>query len=163
MLNIIKPYSGVIDFATNQNSIGYVSQECFVLNDTIKKNIAFAETEEKINEQNLAEAIKKASLSDFIEKFPEKGNFIIMNNGSNLSIGQKQRIGIARALYRKPEIIFLDEPTSSLDELNELAILKTIEEIKKDSTVIMVTHKYKNIKNFDKLLEFKNGDLVEKI
>ena len=163
MLNIINPYSGKIDFATNQNSIGYVSQECFVLNDTIKNNIAFAEKEEKINEQNLDEAIKKASLSDFIEKFAEKGNFIIMNNGSNLSIGQKQRIGIARALYRKPEIIFLDEPTSSLDELNELAILNTIEEIKKDSTVIMVTHKYKNIKNFDKLLEFKNGDLVEKI
>jgi ABC-type multidrug transport system fused ATPase/permease subunit len=163
MLNIIKPYSGEIDFAINQNSIGYVSQECFVLNDSIKKNISFAEAEEKINEQNLAESIKKASLSDFIEKFPEKENFIIMNNGSNLSIGQKQRIGIARALYRKPEIIFLDEPTSSLDELNELAILKTIEEIKKDSTVIMVTHKYKNIKNFDKLLEFKNVDLVEKI
>ena len=163
MLNIIKPDTGRIDFSVKEKKIGYVSQECFLLNDSIKNNIAFGESETLINDKKINDVINQSNLSDFINQFPEKQEYRITNNGSNISIGQKQRIGIARALYFEPDLIFFDEPTSSLDEMNEKIILDTIKKIKKTSTIIMVTHKYKNIKNFDYLLELKKGNLIEKI
>lgn len=163
MLNIIKPDTGRIDFSVDAKKIGYVSQECFLLNDSIKKNIAFGESEASIDDKKIDDVINKSNLSDFIDQFPEKHDYRVTNNGSNISIGQKQRIGIARALYFEPDLIFFDEPTSSLDEINEKIILDTIDQIKKTSTIIMVMHKYKNIKNFDYLLELKNGNLVEKV
>jgi len=161
MLNIIKSDDGQIDYSLDSKKIGYVSQECFLLNDTIRKNIAFGERENLIDDKKIDDVINKVNLSDFINKFPEKKNYKVANNGSNISIGQKQRIGIARALYFEPELIFFDEPTSSLDESNEQLFLNIIDDIKKKSTIIMVTHKYKNIKNFDHLVELKNGNLVE--
>ena len=133
-----------------------------MLNSSIKKNIAFAEYEDEIDINKLNNVIEKCNLKEFVNSFKEKENYIIKNNGSNLSVGQKQRIGIARALYYEPEIIFLDEPTSSLDQDNETLILDTFSKIKLNSTIIMVTHKYKNLKNYDKLLELENGDLIEK-
>ena len=162
MLDILKPSEGEIKFSLPQKSIGYVSQETFLLNSSIKKNIAFAEYEDEIDINKLNNVIEKCNLKEFVNSFKEKENYIIKNNGSNLSVGQKQRIGIARALYYEPEIIFLDEPTSSLDQDNETLILDTFSKIKLNSTIIMVTHKYKNLKNYDKLLELENGDLIEK-
>ena len=131
-------------------------------NTSIKKNIAFAEQEKEIDDEKLQDVLKKTNLNDFVDSLHEKENYVIKNNGTNLSVGQKQRIGIARALYYQPKIIFLDEPTSSLDDNNEKSLLNTIEDLKSVSTIIMVTHKYKNISKFDQLLEIKNGDLVEK-
>ncbi len=162
MLNIIKPNSGTFNYSTLQDKIGYVSQECFVLNDSIKKNIAFAQQENEINDERIKKVIKSSNLEKFVSDQYQKEQFLIENNGSNISIGQKQRIGIARALYYQPDIIFLDEPTSSLDEENETLILKTLFELKKNSTIIMVTHNFKNLTNYDKLLELKNGELIEK-
>jgi ABC-type transport system involved in cytochrome bd biosynthesis fused ATPase/permease subunit len=162
MLNIIKSDEGQIDYSIDSKKIGYVSQECFLLNDTIRKNIAFGVRENLIDDKKIDDVINKVNLSDFINKFPEKKNYKVTNNGSNISIGQKQRIGIARALYFEPDLIFFDEPTSSLDEFNEKLFLNIIDDIKKTSTVIMVTHKYKNMKNFDHLVELINGNLVEK-
>ena len=162
MLNIIKSDKGQIDYSIDSRKIGYVPQECFLLNDTIRKNIAFGEREDLIDDKKIDDVINKVNLSDFINKFSEKKNYKVTNHGSNISIGQKQRIGIARALYFEPDLIFFDEPTSSLDEFNEKLFLNIIDDIKKTSTVIMVTHKYKNIENFDHLVELKNGNLVEK-
>ncbi len=162
MTNIIKPASGEINFAYSADKIGYVSQESFILNTSIKKNIAFAEQEKAIDDEKLQDVLKKTNLNEFVDSLEEKENYVIKNNGANLSVGQKQRIGIARALYYQPKIIFLDEPTSSLDDNNEKSLLNTIENLKSVSTIIMVTHKYKNIDKFDQLLEIKNGDLVEK-
>ena len=162
MLDILKPSEGEIKFALPQKSIGYVSQETFLLNTSIKKNIAFAEYEDEIDINKLNNVIEKCNLKEFVNSFKEKENYIIKNNGSNLSVGQKQRIGIARALYYEPEIIFLDEPTSSLDQDNETLILNTLSKIKLNSTIIMVTHKFKNLKNYDKLLDLEKGDLIEK-
>lgn len=162
MLNIIKSDKGQIDYSIDSRKIGYVPQECFLLNDTIRKNIAFGEREDLIDDKKIDDVINKVNLSDFINKFSEKKNYKVTNHGSNISIGQKQRIGIARALYFEPDLIFFDEPTSSLDEFNEKLFLNIIDDIKNTSTVIMVTHKYKNIKNFDHLVELKNGNLVEK-
>jgi ATP-binding cassette, subfamily B, bacterial PglK len=162
MLNIIKSDKGQIDYSIDSRKIGYVPQECFLLNDTIRKNIAFGEREDLIDDKKIDDVINKVNLSDFINKFSEKKNYKVTNHGSNISIGQKQRIGIARALYFEPDLIFFDEPTSSLDEFNEKLFLNIIDDIKNTSTVIMVTHKYKNIENFDHLVELKNGNLVEK-
>ena len=162
MLNIIKPTKGKIDCAVSHNEIGYVSQESFMINDTIKKNIAFAENDSEINNDKVQHVLEQVNLKEFIDSLPEKENYVIRNNGSNLSVGQKQRIGIARALYYQPKIVFLDEPTSSLDESNEINLLSVIEKIKKNSTVIMVTHKFKNIKKYDKLLELSGSFLEEK-
>ena len=162
MLNIIKSDKGQIDYSIDSRKIGYVSQECFLLNDTIRRNIAFGISEDLIDDKKIDDVINRVNLSDFINEYKEKENYKVTNNGSNISIGQKQRIGIARALYFEPDLIFFDEPTSSLDETNEQLFLNTIDNIKKTSTVIMVTHKYKNIKNFDHLVELKNGNLVEK-
>ncbi len=162
MLNIIKPSEGQIDCSVDHNEIGYVSQESFMINDSIKRNIAFGENDDRIDNERVKLVLDQVNLKEFVDSLPQKENYVIKNNGSNLSVGQKQRLGIARALYYEPKIVFLDEPTSSLDEGNEINLINVIEKMKKRATVIMVTHKFKNINKYDKLLELKNGFLEEK-
>ncbi len=162
MCGFLKPSSGRItldgfDLETIldqwRSMIGYVPQETFILNDTIKNNIGiFDINKDRINEAKVIDCINLVGLKNYLEKLPNGINSVLSEGGKSLSGGQKQRFSIARNLYKNSEIIFFDEPTSSLDEDTEDNFLTELEKIKKKSTLIIVTHK-KKVANFcDKLV-----------
>lgn len=161
LMGIIKPDSGEVKYNILNPKIGYVSQECFIINDSIKKNIAFGVLNNEINDNKILEKLKMVNLSDHISKLEKGLNTELINHGLNLSVGQKQRIGIARALYFEPDVLFLDEPTSSVDNKTEFEILNTLKELSKSITIIMVSHK----ENLDflgaKTLKLENSNITQ--
>lgn len=148
------------DFYSKNLNVGYVSQQTYLIDDSIKNNIAFGIKEENIDIDNLNNIIKASDISSFIQDKPNFLETIVGENGVQLSGGQVQRIGIARALYNKPDILILDEFTSSLDEETEIKILNTIKKLKSNTTVIMSSHKNSTLKICDKLYNIVNGKIV---
>ena len=138
-----------------QNKIGYVPQENFLINDSIKNNICFGEDEEKINHKRLNDAINQSDLRDFINNLPKKENTEIADRGINISGGQRQRIGLARALYQNRNVLLLDEATSSVDTETEEAILKTLHKIKNDRIIIMIAHRQSTIEKCDQIINLE--------
>jgi ABC-type multidrug transport system fused ATPase/permease subunit len=127
--------------------------------DTILKNIAYGINDNDIDFDKIAEAVNIAQLDDFIDSSEKKLNTYVGENGINLSGGQRQRIGIARALYNDPEIIVFDEATSALDIETEKRLMDTIFGLRNKKTIIVVSHRFNDKSNFDKLYNIKDGKL----
>ncbi len=144
-----------------QNQIGYIPQEIYLFDDTIKANIAFGIDKNKVNDEHLNQAIKLAELDKFINDLPEKENTEVGDRGIRLSGGQKQRIGIARSLYFRPKILIFDEPTSSLDQENENKIMKHIFSLSGDLTIIIISHKLTTLNKCKKIINIENGKIKE--
>ena len=142
--------------------IGFVPQNIFLEDDTIKNNIAYGEFDEGINKNNLSKSIKSAQLEDFISNLANGLSTQVGENGSKLSGGQIQRIGIARALYFNPEILILDEITSSLDSNTEEQILNVIKNLKNEITIILITHKTSAMVICDEIFEVNNKKILKK-
>ena len=145
-----------------KNKIGYVPQSIYLNNETFKENIAFGEDLKNINEEKILDILKKTSLETFINKMPLGINSIIGENGVNLSGGQIQRLGIARALYRDPEILIFDESTNSLDADTESEFMKVVNKLKSEKIIIFISHKTKILKECNKIYEFNDGKLILK-
>ena len=170
LMGLLKPNSGQIlidEQALNaanvknfRQKIGYIPQQIYLFNDTIAKNIAFSE---EVDENLLARVIKQANLQSFIESLPNGTNAVVGDGGSNLSVGQKQRIAIARALYLNPQILVLDEATSALDNESEAKIMSEIYKISSDKTLIIIAHRLNTIAKCDKIYRVEKGkvSLVE--
>tara|TARA_B100000787_G_scaffold94604_1_gene69844 strand:+ start:16 stop:1221 length:1206 start_codon:yes stop_codon:yes gene_type:complete len=150
LAGLIKPTNGqfIIDEKIkieadylNLQNISFVPQDVFIMSDSIRKNIGFGIQQEDIDDEKINYCIKKVELEDLINSLSDGINHKLLENGKNLSGGQIQRIGIARALYYEPDIIVFDESTSSLDLINEEKILKLIHEISANKTVIFVSHR----------------------
>ena len=141
--------------------IGYVPQSIYLTDDTIRKNIAFGLKDEDIDNQLIEKALEKASLNKFLNTLKNGLDTIVGEKGIRLSGGQQQRIGIARALYRDPEILILDEATSSLDQSTERDIMESINFLKRKKTLILVTHRLLTVKNCDKIFFIENGKLIK--
>ncbi len=139
--------------------LGYVPQDVFILDSDIKCNIASEFEVEKINLDKLNEAIKFSNCDEFINELPNGIDTKVGENGIKLSGGQRQRIGIARALYNRPKIILFDEATSALDVNNEREIIKSIISLKENKTLICISHKLSNLKNMDKIIIMKKGEI----
>lgn len=141
-----------------QKIIGYVPQDIYLMDDTVLNNITFLD-KSKLNKSFINEIIKKSKLETTVKKLPNGIGTIIGERGSKISAGQKQRLAIARALYRKPKILVMDEPTSSLDKINENMIINDITKIK-NLTVIIITHNQQILKKFDRVFFLgKNNSL----
>lgn len=138
---------------------GAVMQDGFIFSDTIAKNIAISEDE--INLEKLEYASKMANLDEFVSKFPLKYDTMIGQEGRGLSQGQKQRILIARAIYKMPEYLFLDEATNALDADNEKEITERLNDFMKSRTVFIVAHRLSTVKNADKIIVLDNGEIIE--
>jgi len=171
ILGLLKPISGQIlingkDLFKNKNywqkKIGYVPQNIFLTDDSLKRNIAFGQIDKSINNERLNNAIISAQLDDFVNNSHEGVNTIVGERGVKLSGGQRQRIGIARALYNNPDILVLDEATSSLDMKTEKEVMKSINLLSKSKTIIIVTHRLSTVENVDYLYEIDAGKLILK-
>jgi ATP-binding cassette subfamily B protein len=139
---------------------GVVMQESFIFSDTIARNIAVGA--EKIDMDKLYQAVEVANIREFIESLPLGFNTKIGAEGSGISMGQKQRILIARAVYRDPEYIFFDEATNSLDANNESLIIQNLNSFFKGRTVVIVAHRLSTVKNADQIIVLNKGMIAEK-
>ncbi|MCY1634604.1 peptidase domain-containing ABC transporter [Marinifilum sp. D737] len=142
-----------------RQNCGVVMQDGFIFSDTIAKNIAVGV--EHIDKKRLLYAVQVACIDQFIENLPLRYNTNIGANGHGLSQGQKQRILIARAVYKNPEFLFFDEATNALDANNELAIMENLDEFNKGRTVVVVAHRLSTVRNADKIIVLEKGEIVE--
>ena len=141
------------------NNISYLPQQIFLFDETILKNIAFGENENEIDVKKINRILDEVGLGKFISKLPKKLNTKIGEKGGMLSGGHLQRIGIARSLYFDKKIIILDEPTSSLDNKSSDKIMKTLNKLKINKIIIIVTHSSKISSSSDKIYTIENGSL----
>ena len=142
-----------------RRKISHVPQNIFLLDDTFIKNIAFGELKDFVNIDRVKFSASKSLLSKKIESLPNKYNTLIGEKGDKFSGGQKQRLGIARAIYRNKEILVLDEATSALDLKTEENIMSNIKEISKNNTVIIISHRESTLDFCDKIFKIKDKNL----
>lgn len=148
---------------TWQSHIAHVPQSIFLADSTIIENIAFGIDKQKIEFDNVVLASQKAEIADSIETWPLGYNSLIGERGVRLSGGQRQRIGIARALYKNAGLIILDEATSALDNFTENEIIKSIDKLDKDLTIIMVAHRITTLRNCNRIFKLENGVISSEI
>ncbi|EDM23168.1 ABC transporter ATP-binding protein [Caminibacter mediatlanticus] len=173
IMGLLKPKSGEIfiddvlldDYKIKlwQKNIAHVPQFIFLSDASIAENIAFGIPKEKIDMEKVIESAKKAALHDFIESLPNKYNTFVGERGVQLSGGQRQRIGIARALYKNAEVIVLDEATSALDNETEKSVMKSINKLNKNLTILMIAHRLSTLEECDVIYRLENGRIIETI
>lgn len=146
---------------TFQNLIGYVSQNINTVKGTISKNVAWGIDEKDIDRQRVIDVLKTAQLYDQLTAMPNGIDTELNQDGTGLSQGQKQRIGIARALYKNPEILILDEATSSLDVKIENELTEILNNLKKQKTIIAIAHRISTLKNCDRIIYLDDGRLID--
>ena len=170
MLGLLEPQKGGVYFDNKniknelslwQKQIGYIPQDIYLLNDTIKKNITFGLKDDEIDEELLLQTIKRAQLKNFVDTLPDAINTFVGHRGVKLSGGERQRIGIARAMYNSPKIIVFDEATSSLDIENENKILNEIYENRDDKTLLIISHRNNTVKYCDLIYVLEDGKLID--
>lgn len=153
---------GGVDISENRfawlGQVSMVSQKVYLWDDTLRNLITFGQVED-VDEDLLQESLRRARLEEFVEALPEGLETRIGDNGSRLSGGQAQRVGIARALYSRPCVLILDEATSALDNETEHQITETIEALRGEITVIVIAHRLSTVKNADEILFFSRGGL----
>ena len=170
MVNLLNPTDGQIQLngdyihpdrsLSYKSLIGYVSQDICLIEDTIVNNILLGSKNKKINKTLLNKALNISKAKEFIDNLEGGINTIIGSDGINLSGGQAQRIGLARALYRDPEILFLDEATSALDPITEKEIVSNLYRFFKSKTIISITHRDNFTKICNKKFKVNNGKLT---
>jgi ABC-type multidrug transport system fused ATPase/permease subunit len=140
--------------------VGFVPQETYLRKGSIRENVALGYPSSEINDEFVIAALERAQLSDFVSSFPDGIYSEIGESGSTISGGQRQRLGIARALYTNPKIIILDEATSALDAVTEQAITSAIKELKGSVTLIVVAHRLSTIQDADTVAYLAGGRVV---
>ncbi len=148
-----------VNLKSLRQQIAVVPQEVVLFNDTILMNIKYGNF--NVTDEQVKDVAKKAHALDFIEKFPNKWEQIVGERGVKLSVGQKQRIAIARAMLRNPKILILDEPTSALDAGSEKIITESLDELMKGKTTFIVAHRLSTVRKADIILVFKDGKIIE--
>lgn len=142
--------------------IGYVPQAVFLVDGSVRENVAFGLSAEEIDDKKIWVALEQAQLRKFVEALPDKLNTEVGERGVKFSGGQRQRIAIARALYYNPEILVLDEATSALDNETETAVMEAIETLQGKKTLLIVAHRLTTISKCDKVFEIRDGVAIQK-
>ena len=141
--------------------IGYIPQSIYLIDESIRENIAFGIDADKIDEKRIWEVLEEAQLKEFIEELPEGLDTTIGDRGIRLSGGQRQRIGIARALYHNPEILVFDEATSALDNETEAAVMEAVNSFHGKKTMVIIAHRLNTIEKCDIIYKVENEKIVE--
>ena len=153
------PVNDILD--SWQKKISYIDQDVTLLDAPLIENIAIGHKNETIDKIFLDKVLEKSQSKKFIYDLPDKYNTLVGERGIRLSGGQIQRIGIARALYKNSELLILDEPTSALDTNTEDLVIDAINELKKEKTIILISHRINALKDCDKIFEVKNKKITE--
>ena len=170
LLGLLEPEHGeiVIDkiplksnYRAWQNKIGYVPQSIYLADDSLRSNVAFGIDPKFIDDEAVNKALHAAQLTEFILNLDEGIHTLVGERGARLSGGQRQRIGLARALYHNPSVLILDEATSSLDNETEKGIMDAINNLKREKTIIIVTHRLSTVSKCDKIFRLKSGKLMQ--
>lgn len=143
------------------NTVGYIPQSVFLLDDTIRNNIIFGRNSKVIDDSDIWNALEQAQLKDFVLNLPEKLDTLVGERGIKFSGGQRQRVAIARALYSKPLFLVLDEATSALDNETEQAVMEAIEYLQGKITLLIIAHRLSTISKCDKVYEIKDGKAIK--
>ena len=170
LLGLLSPDSGEVrvdgrDIQENlrnwQDQIGYVPQSIFLIDDTLRRNVAFGLSDEQIDASAVQRAIRDAQLEEFVDSLPDGQETIVGERGVRLSGGQRQRIGIARALYHAPTVLVLDEATSSLDNATEQGVMESVHALQGDKTLVIVAHRFSTVEHCDHLFRLEKGRVVD--
>ncbi|MDE7282064.1 MAG: ABC transporter ATP-binding protein/permease [Lachnospiraceae bacterium] len=143
-----------------RKQIGYIPQSIYLIDGSIKNNIAFGIPEEEIDESSVWEALKEAQLEEFVESLEDGIETEVGERGVRISGGQRQRIGIARALYRNPNVLVFDEATSALDNETEKEVMKAIDSLHGNKTMIIIAHRLSTIENCDMVYRIEKGKVI---
>ena len=169
LLGLLRPTRGQVmvdgvDISTNirswQDLVGYVPQSIFLVDASIRANIAFGIAENEIDDAKVLRSLKLAQLTEFVDGLPNGMNEFVGERGVRLSGGQRQRIGIARALYLDPPILVFDEATSALDVETEKDVMKSLEYLRTDRTILIVTHRLSALEHCDQTITIENGVIL---
>jgi ABC-type multidrug transport system fused ATPase/permease subunit len=174
LMGLLDPTHGTLEVDENvitssnrrswQSRIAHVPQNIYLSDSTLEENIAFGIPLEEIDSSLVRRAAISANIDSVVNEWPLKYKTILGERGIRLSGGQRQRIGIARALYKQANVLFLDEATSSLDTTTESSIMKAIENLDNDVTLIIIAHRITTLKNCSRILELTNeGEIYEKV
>lgn len=162
LLGLLKPDGGIITIhgrelqeylSQKSEQIGYIPQFIFLMDDTLKRNIALGIPDEQIDENKLWRAVELAQLKEVVNALPEGLETKTGENGVRFSGGQRQRIGIARALYHQPSLLIMDEATSALDSETEMEIINSVVQLKGELTILMITHRIASMEKCDRIFE----------
>lgn len=168
LLGLLKIQSGTItsdgtnifdNYGAWLSHVGYIPQTIYMLDDSIRNNIAFGVREEEIDDNRIWEVLEQAQMKTFVEELPDGLDSQIGERGVRISGGQRQRLGIARALYHDPELLIFDEATSALDNDTETAIMEAIDTLHGQKTMVIIAHRLRTIENCDIIYEVKDGKI----
>ncbi len=169
LLGLLLPQSGEVladgrdireDYAGWLSHVSYIPQAIYMLDDTIRANIAFGQKKEDIDDAQVLRVIEEAQLKPFLDSLPQGMETKIGERGVRLSGGQRQRIGIARALYTDPEIVIFDEATSALDNETEAAIMESVNSLHGRKTLVIIAHRLTTIEECDIIFKVENGKII---
>ena len=169
LLGVIEPTSGTVrvdgrdiheDARSWQDQIGYVPQDVYLTDDTLRRNVAFGLRDEDIDDDAVWRALRAARLESFVTALPEGLDTQVGERGVRISGGERQRVGIARALYRDPSVLVLDEGTSALDASTEREVVATVRSLQRRKTIIIVSHRLSTIEHCDRVYHLSGGRLV---
>jgi ATP-binding cassette subfamily C protein len=170
MLGLLTPTAGEVhvdgmnihqNLSAWQRQIGYIPQDVYLLDDSIRRNIAFGLPDEDINDIAVAKALQAAQLDNLIRGLPEGIETIIGDRGIRISGGQRQRIGIARALYHDPTVLVMDEATSALDHDTEYDVMQAVRALQRDKTLIIIAHRRSTIEHCGRVFQLDQGRVVQ--
>lgn len=168
MMGVIHPISGTVtidgieprDFIERfPNSVGYVPQESTFISGSLRENLLLGMDDQEMSEEEINVALTRVGMENFIPVGRTSSEIKIGNRGASLSVGQRQRLSVARALVARPKLLFLDEPTSSLDSESELRISQLINSLRGETTIVVIAHRLETIRNADKVVWIEGGHI----
>ena len=168
-LGLLRPQEGQVecrdrDVMDNYRSwlshIGYIPQTIYLSDDSIRDNIAFGVPEEEIDDDRIWQVLKEAQMEEFVKKLPDGLDTSTGDRGIRISGGERQRLGIARALYHNPDVLVFDEATSALDNATEKAVMEAIESFHGKKTMLIIAHRLNTIENCDYIYKVENGKIT---